>query len=80
MEPLSSYLVMEMPSWRIVVEGRKKMPDDGAIWIDVWFPSHEEARRWDRRIVEVTIVEPCEEFDRRAFHPTHPPERKRKKR
>jgi 3D (Asp-Asp-Asp) domain-containing protein len=60
--------------------GPKKVPDDCATWIDVWFPSHEEARRWDRRKVEVTIVEPCEEFDRRAFHPTHPPERKRKKR
>jgi RHS repeat-associated protein len=60
--------------------GSKKVPNDCAIWIDVWFPSHEEARRWDRRKVEVTIVEPCEEFDRRAFHPTHPPERKRKKR
>jgi hypothetical protein len=60
--------------------GPKKVPNDCAIWIDVWFPSHKEARRWDRRIVEVTIVEPCEGFDREAFHPTHPPERKRKKR
>lgn len=56
--------------------GPKKVPDDCAIWIDVWFPSHEEARRWGRRKVEVTIVEPCEAFDRGAFHPTHPPERK----
>jgi RHS repeat-associated protein len=26
---------------------------------------------------QVQIVEPCEDFDRGAFHPTHPPDRKR---
>jgi RHS repeat-associated protein len=27
---------------------------------------------------QVQIVEPCEDFDRGAFHPTHPPDRKRR--
>ena len=58
--------------------GPRKMPSDCVIWIDVWFPSHEEARRWGTKELEVTIVEPCEGFDRGAFHPTHPPDRKRR--
>ncbi|GIV08589.1 MAG: hypothetical protein KatS3mg019_0680 [Fimbriimonadales bacterium] len=39
---------------------------------DVWFPSHEEAKRWGRRKLTVTIIDPCEGFDHEAFHPNHP--------
>jgi RHS repeat-associated protein len=69
---------------RAIVEDRGSGPHNllpGCnIWIDVWFPSHDEARQWGRQKVEVTIVEPCEGFDKEAFHPTHPPDRKKKKR
>ena len=68
-----------------IVEDRGKGPDkwprdncrDAKIWIDVWFPTHGEARRWETKCTTITIVEPCEGFDREAFHPTHPHRKRR---
>ncbi|CUU33943.1 RHS repeat-associated core domain-containing protein [Armatimonadetes bacterium DC] len=60
--------------------GPKKMPQGCTIWIDVWFPSHEKAEKeWGVRVLKVTIIEPCEGFDKESFHPSHPPGQRRRR-